>query len=87
MISPSNKYIKDDHLHIGSKAIREFIETESPLITMHGHTHETFDESGDYQWRSGSSVSVTAANDFSSDTLSYVVFSLLAPVETERLNA
>lgn len=87
MIAPNNKYIKDDQLHIGSFAIRDFVQNEQPLVTMHGHIHETFDESGDYKWRSGQSLSVTAANDFLSDTLSYVLFSLPTPSRVERLSA
>lgn len=87
MIASNNKYIKGDHLHIGSIAIREFIEKEQPLVTMHGHIHETYDESGDYKWQSGKSVSLTAANDFSSNTLSYVLFSLPDMSRVERLLA
>jgi len=76
MIAADNKYIKEDQLHIGSKAIRQFIESEQPLLTMHGHIHETFAESGDFKWQQGDSISITAANDFSVDELSYVLFSL-----------
>lgn len=86
MIAPDNKYIKDGQLHIGSVALREFVENECPLLTMHGHIHETFAESGDYKWQSGQSLSVTAANDFLSDTLSYVLFSLPALSRVERLS-
>lgn len=71
-------------MHIGSVAIREFIETHQPLVTMHGHIHETFAESGDFKWQSGDSVAVTAANDFASETLSYVLFSLNEPAGAER---
>lgn len=85
MIAPDNKYIKDDQLHIGSVALRNFIEDEQPLVTMHGHIHETFDQSGDYKWQPGSSVSFTASNDFSSNTLSCVLFSLPNPDRVERL--
>lgn len=85
MIAPDNKYIKGDQLHIGSEAIREFIETKHPLVTMHGHIHETFAESGDYKWRFGQSFALTAANDFSSDTLSAVIFSLPDTGHVERL--
>lgn len=87
MIAADNKYIKDDQLHIGSMALREFIENVQPLVTMHGHVHETFAESGDYKWQPKQSISVTAANDFASDTLSYVLFSLPTPSRTERLSA
>ncbi len=84
-ISVNNKYIKDDQVHIGSHAIRKFIEQKQPLLTMHGHIHETFAESGDYIWRKGDSVSVTAANDFTSDKLSLVRFSLPNITHIERI--
>lgn len=87
MIASDNKYIKDDLMHIGSMAIREFIEQRQPLVTMHGHIHETFAESGDYKTRIGQSLSLTAANDFASDTLSYVLFSLPQTSYVERLEA
>lgn len=84
MIASDNKYIKDDHLHIGSEAIREFIEREQPRATMHGHIHETYDESGDFKWTTGDSIAMTAANDFSSDVLSYVMFDLERPKDAQR---
>jgi Icc-related predicted phosphoesterase len=83
-ISPDNKYIKNGNLHVGSVAIRQFIEKFQPLITMHGHIHETFRESGDYKWKSGKSLAVAPANDFSSDILSYVIFSLKEPTKSNR---
>jgi Icc-related predicted phosphoesterase len=86
-ISQNNPYIKDGQHNIGSKAIREFIESEQPLLTMHGHIHETYAESGEFTWKSGHSVSITAANDFSSDTLSYVLFTLPDLGRLERLSA
>jgi len=86
-IAADNKYIKDDLLHIGSMAMREFIEAQQPLVTMHGHIHETFAESGDYQIRIGDTLSLTAANDFASDTLSYVLFSAPDTAYVERLQA
>ena len=32
--------------HVGSKAIRNFIEKRQPLITLHGHIHEVVETSG-----------------------------------------
>lgn len=87
MIAPDNKYIKDSLLHIGSKAMRVFVEQKQPLVTMHGHIHETYDESGDFKWQSGASVSLTAANDFAKDELKYVKFPLFEPASAERLTA
>jgi Icc-related predicted phosphoesterase len=78
-ISPSNTYIKNGLLHVGSKALRSFIEKEQPFLTMHGHIHETFHESGEFLWKCGSSVSVTPSHDFKSQTLSYVTFDINNP--------
>ncbi len=85
MVAPDNKYLKDGQQHVGSVAIREFIENESPLLTMHGHIHETLHESGDYKWSTGSCVSITASNDFSGSELSCVLFSLPTLGKIERL--
>lgn len=76
MVAADNKYIKNGQLHVGSPAIREFIGREQPLLTMHGHIHETFRESGKYEWRHGASISVTAANDFTSDFVAFTRFTL-----------
>lgn len=87
MIAPDNKFIKDGGVHVGSRAIRNFVETKQPLLTMHGHIHETFAESGDFKWETRQSISVTAANDFSGNTVSYVLFSLPALSRIVRLTA
>jgi|SRR3989344_822538 len=83
-ISRDNKFIKDNLLHIGSKAIRAFIETKQPLLSLHGHIHETFRESGEFQWKCGSSVSITASHDFQQVPLAYVLFDLPQTNTIER---
>jgi len=35
-----------DDTHMGSKAVKEFIEREQPLLILHGHAHESFELSG-----------------------------------------
>lgn len=42
----------------GSKAIRAAIEKHQPLLSLHGHIHESPDVSGDYQDRLGRTVAV-----------------------------
>ncbi|MCX6827305.1 MAG: metallophosphoesterase [candidate division Zixibacteria bacterium] len=49
--------------HIGSIAIRNFIETRQPLVTLHGHIHESARLSGGWQDRIGRTYSFTAAHD------------------------
>jgi Icc-related predicted phosphoesterase len=83
-ISPSNPYVKNGLLHVGSKALRLFIEKEQPFLTMHGHIHETFRESGKFLWKCGSSVSVTPSHDFKNQKLSYVTFDIESPASATR---
>lgn len=42
--------------HVGSKAIRTFIEHYQPKITFHGHIHESFYESRQYWTHLGSTM-------------------------------
>jgi Icc-related predicted phosphoesterase len=44
--------------HIGSRAIRRWIERTQPLLTLHGHIHESPRMSGSYCDRIGASVVV-----------------------------
>lgn len=45
-------------VHVGSMAIREFIEREQPPLTLHGHIHESFEMSGRFFDEIGKTVSV-----------------------------
>ena len=44
--------------HVGSKAIKTFIETNQPLLTLHGHIHESPKVSGSFVDKIGETVSV-----------------------------
>jgi Icc-related predicted phosphoesterase len=59
-------------VHIGSIAIREFIETRQPLLTLHGHAHESARLTGSWRDRIGSTEMFSAAHD--GDELSLVRF-------------
>ena len=50
-------------VHIGSIAIRRFIEDKQPHLSLHGHVHESRRLTGSWQDRFGSTVSFNAAND------------------------
>jgi len=41
---------------VGSSATARFIETVQPLLTLHGHIHESPEESGVWQGRLGKTV-------------------------------
>lgn len=49
--------------HIGSIAIRHFIESQQPRVTLHGHIHESTRLSGHWRERFGSTISYNAAHD------------------------
>ncbi len=52
----------------GSVAVKEFIEEAQPLITLHGHIHESADMSGAWKEKFGKTVSINPGN------ARYVVF-------------
>jgi len=40
-------------VHVGSVAIRELIEEKQPLLTLHGHIHESTRRTGKWKQRIG----------------------------------
>lgn len=61
-------------LHVGSIAIRRFIEQREPLLTLHGHIHESARLMGSWQDRIGRTHIFGAAHD--GPELSLVQFDL-----------
>jgi Icc-related predicted phosphoesterase len=59
------KFVDDVPLdpHVGSIAIRQLIETRQPLITLHGHIHETARLSGSWRDSIGRTQMFSAAHD------------------------
>jgi Icc-related predicted phosphoesterase len=85
MVKKNNIYIKNNLLHVGSRAVRKFIEMYHPFLTIHGHIHETLSESGNYKWKYKSSFSITASNNFMTDSVGYILFDLPSLKFIERL--
>ena len=50
-------------VHVGSMAIRRFIEDRQPLITLHGHIHESPRLTGYWQQQFGKTIAFSAAHD------------------------
>lgn len=50
-------------LHVGSIAIRRFIEKHQPLLTLHGHIHESTRITGSWRDRIGDTHMFNAAHD------------------------
>jgi Icc-related predicted phosphoesterase len=50
-------------LHVGSIAVRRFIEARQPLVTLHGHIHESARITGHWRDRLGRTHAFSAAHD------------------------
>jgi len=59
--------------HVGSKAVREFIEKEHPLLTLHGHIHESPKMSGSWRDKIGNAICINAGSSYPEDRLNCVI--------------
>ncbi len=55
-------YVELD-VHVGSIAVRRFIESRQPLLTLHGHIHESARITGAWKERIGNTFAFSAAHD------------------------
>ena len=69
-------------VHIGSIAIRKFIEGRQPLVTLHGHAHESARLTGIWRERIGRTLALSAAHD--GPELALVRFDLESPEGATR---
>jgi len=65
-----------DGAHIGSKAVREFIKREQPLLTLHGHAHESFEITGQFKEVIGKTISINPGSEYNKDKLNAVIFDI-----------
>lgn len=70
-------------LHVGSIAVRRFIESRQPLLTLHGHIHESTRITGAWRDRIGRTHMFNAAHD--GPELSLVKFDLENLQDAERV--
>jgi Icc-related predicted phosphoesterase len=69
-------------LHIGSIAVRRFIQERQPRITLHGHVHESARLTGEWRDRIGRTELFSAAHD--GPELALVGFDPERPEDAER---
>jgi Icc-related predicted phosphoesterase len=69
-------------VHVGSIAIRRFTEARQPLVTLHGHVHESARLTGSWRDRIGRTHVFTAAHD--GPELALVSFDLENLEDAER---
>jgi Icc-related predicted phosphoesterase len=68
--------------HVGSIAVKRFIEERQPLLTLHGHIHESARLTGEWKIRIGRTVCINGAHD--GPELSLVRFDLESPDAATR---
>lgn len=69
-------------LHVGSIAVKRFIEARQPLLTLHGHVHEATRLTGEWKVKIGRTVCINGAHD--GPELALVRFDLESPWEATR---
>lgn len=69
-------------VHVGSIAVKRLIETRQPLVTLHGHIHESARLTGSWKDRIGKTHLFSAAHD--GPELALVRFSPENPAEAAR---
>jgi Icc-related predicted phosphoesterase len=79
--------VKIDHVpldvHVGSIAIKRFIETRQPMVTLHGHVHESARITGFWSEKIGNTFAFNAATD--QKGLSLIRIPLNNPEAAERI--
>jgi Icc-related predicted phosphoesterase len=75
----------DSPIHIGSKAIRAFIEKSQPRVTVHGHSHDSVDQAGGtFQFSLGFSKGLAVGPGNDPNILNYLLLDLENEVYTRR---
>lgn len=69
-------------INVGSIAIRKFIELKQPLVTLHGHIHESSALTGSWKDKIGNTLCFSAA--YEGRELALVRFDPDEPVKAER---
>jgi Icc-related predicted phosphoesterase len=69
-------------VHVGSIAIMRFIEEKQPMLTLHGHIHESTSLTGQWIQTFNKTISFNAAHD--GPELSLVKFDLENPRNAKR---
>lgn len=70
-------------VHVGSIAIKRFIEEKQPWISLHGHIHESTRLSGFWQQQLGKTISFNAAHD--GPELALIKFDVEKPKSVVRI--
>ncbi|MBN1793308.1 metallophosphoesterase [Candidatus Woesearchaeota archaeon] len=80
----SNLDLNSTREHVGSKGVRQIIETKIPEISLHGHIHETVKKSGKYKEKIGFTTCFSPGNNPESKNLAVIMFDMYDPSSSRR---
>ncbi|MBI2522941.1 metallophosphoesterase [Candidatus Woesearchaeota archaeon] len=63
-------------IHVGSKAIREFIKREQPYLTLHGHIHESPQMSGSFIDKIRSTICINIGSSYPESRLNSIIIDI-----------
>ena len=72
-------------MHVGSMALRLFIEQYQPYLTLHGHIHETVEMSGNFKHKIGETLCLSSGNHNVGDNLAILVLDINKINETKKI--
>lgn len=61
-----------DKRHVGSKALKKIIEEKQPMLTLHGHIHESVKISGKFIEKIGKTTCISPGNDHLTEQLALI---------------
>jgi len=84
---PNNTNLDQTNIgsHAGSFAVREFTEQCQPLLTLHGHIHESVEVSGQFKEKIGKTLCLSPGNTNYSNQLAVLSFDLSHIQEVKRI--
>lgn len=71
--------------HVGSMALRCFIDKHQPYLMLHGHIHETVKMSGKFKYEIGDTLCLTSGNHNIGESLAVLVFEIGKEKEVKRI--
>lgn len=63
-------------IHVGSRAVRKFIEKEQPFLTLHGHIHESPEMSGSWIDNINKTICINIGSHYLKNELKFIVIDL-----------
>lgn len=72
----TNLDMMDHKTHVGSLAVRRFIEQQKPYLTLHGHIHEAVEVSGHFRDEINNTICLSVGNHGYTKELAVITFDL-----------